>query len=138
MRVVVVGYGMAGARFTDELLATGAACEVTVLAAEPPYNRALLTEVIAGRATTADLRARPRPGVAVCDAAAERLDLRRGVVADSNGDEHPFDHLVLATGATPVVPPVPGLAGGCHTIRTEADAEAVTAGAAGARRAVVL
>ncbi|HEY3001974.1 MAG TPA: nitrite reductase large subunit NirB [Kribbellaceae bacterium] len=142
MRVVVVGYGMAGARFTDELLATGAACEVTVLAAEPPYNRALLTEVIAGRATTADLRARPRPGVTVRDAAAERLDLRRGVVADSNGDEHPFDHLVLATGAAPVVPPVPGLAGGlpagCHTIRTEADAEAVIAGAAGARRAVVL
>ena len=112
MRVVVVGYGMAGMRFTDELLGTGLDCEIAVLAAEPPYNRALLTEVVAGRASAADLRGRPRAGITLYDAVAERLDLRRGVVADSNGDEHPFDHVVLATGAAPLIPAIPGLRNG--------------------------
>jgi NAD(P)H-nitrite reductase len=53
MRVVVVGYGMAGGRVADELRRRGA--EVTVLAAEPhrPYNRILLSSLLAGKTARA-------------------------------------------------------------------------------------
>ena len=50
-RVVVVGNGMVGSRFVEDLLAWTTPGLVTVLGAEhcEPYNRVLLSEVVAGR-----------------------------------------------------------------------------------------
>ena len=52
-QVVVVGNGMVGSRFVEDLLAADRAGRhrVTVLGAEDrePYNRVLLSEVVAGR-----------------------------------------------------------------------------------------
>ena len=54
--IVVVGYGMAGARLASELHARARTCDVTVLGAEPhrAYNRILLSNLVAGQG-------RPRP-----------------------------------------------------------------------------
>lgn len=55
MNVVVIGYGMVGSRFVDELCAinspTAPTLTITVLGAEDtdPYNRVLLSEVVAGQ-----------------------------------------------------------------------------------------
>ena len=84
-RVVVVGGGMVGTRFVDELLAADTArrYEVTVLGAEDyePYNRVLLSEVLAGRADLASLQlpVRQDPRVRVRrGAAVTAVDRRRG------------------------------------------------------------
>lgn len=57
-RVVVVGHGMVGSRFVEELLDRAPeGHDVTVLGAEEyePYNRVLLSEVVAGRIDIASI-----------------------------------------------------------------------------------
>ena len=62
VRIVVVGFGMAGSRLVEDLLARASrdgapALSITVVGAEPypAYNRVLLSEVVAGRADIASL-----------------------------------------------------------------------------------
>lgn len=150
-RVVVVGAGMVGHRFVDELVRgdrTGR-FEIELIGAEEyePYNRILLSEVLAGRA---DLRAL---GLPLPD--ADRVLFRRGVGVDaieveqrevllSDGTRSSYDHLVLATGARAFVPPLPGLGGAdgeprhVHVLRTLDDTRNVAARAMNAKHAVVL
>lgn len=118
-RVVVVGHGMAGARFVQELRARDLSrrFEVTVLGAEPEaaYNRVLLSSVLAGALTPAEIETVPSAWYA-----AEDVELRTGVevaaierrrrrVLTTAGEHVPYDHLVLATGSRPWVPPIDGL-----------------------------
>jgi assimilatory nitrate reductase electron transfer subunit len=152
-KIVVVGAGMVGHRFVDELVradATGR-FSVELIGAEEyePYNRILLSEVLAGRA---DLRALglPLPN-------AERVDFWRGVAVDeidtagrevllSDGTRRSYDHLVLATGARAFVPPLPGLEAGAdsgapkhvHVLRTLDDTRNIAARAMNAKHAIVL
>lgn len=118
-RVVVVGHGMAGARFVQELRTRDPerAHEITVLSAENEvaYNRILLSSVLAGSLTPAEVELVPSAWYA-----AEDVDLRTGVevtrinrarrwVHTSDGETFEYDHLVLATGSRPWIPPVDGL-----------------------------
>ena len=56
-RVVVVGHGMVGSRFVEDLAGRDPAAEITVLGAEDyePYNRVLLSEVVAGKVDVASI-----------------------------------------------------------------------------------
>ncbi|MFL6157425.1 MAG: FAD-dependent oxidoreductase [Marmoricola sp.] len=148
MKVVVVGAGMVGHRFVDELVRGDAdqRFQVELIGAEEyePYNRILLSEVLAGRA---DLRALSLP---LPD--AERVVFRRGVSVDrvdagtrsvllSDGTTSSYDRLVLATGARAFVPPLAGLADQpkhVHVLRTLDDTRNIAARAMNAKHAVVL
>ncbi|MFE6971919.1 FAD-dependent oxidoreductase [Isoptericola sp. NPDC057653] len=151
-RVVVVGHGMVGARLADELARRDAdgALDVTVLGAEPyePYNRVLLSDVVAGRTDVAaialpaadDGRALVRRGTA-----AVAVDRDARVVLADDGGRHPYDDLVLATGAAARLPDVPGLGtdpgalpAGVHALRTLDDAREIVAATVNAPRAVVV
>lgn len=119
-RVVVVGYGMAGARLAEEIRRRDKAGErvaLTVVGAEPhaAYNRVLLSAVVAGSMTPDAVRLQDvdwaerndvdlRLGVSVTavDRAARTVGLSDGVVL-------PYDALVLATGSRAWVPPTEGL-----------------------------
>ncbi len=152
-KIVVVGAGMVGHRFVDELVRADRAGRYAVeLIGEEeyePYNRILLSEVLAGRA---DLRALTLP---LPD--ADRVVFRRGVgvaaidrdageVLLSDGSRTPYDRLVLATGAQAFVPPIAGLAGPgqesnprhVHVLRTLDDCRNIAARAMNAKHAVVL
>ncbi|WP_435738094.1 FAD-dependent oxidoreductase [Cellulosimicrobium sp. PMB13] len=152
-RVVVVGNGMVGARFAQDLVArvgTGAdvaPVAVTVLGAEEyaPYNRVLLSEVVAGKVdlaaiglpATDDARVTVRRGT---EAIAIDRAARRVVTADG---AYPYDAVVLATGAAARVPDVAGLSGpdlprGAHALRTLDDAREIVAASVNARHAVVV
>ncbi|QJW34859.1 FAD-dependent oxidoreductase [Cellulosimicrobium protaetiae] len=154
-RVVVVGNGMVGSRFASDLVARcgtspgTAAVEVTVLGAEEyePYNRVLLSEVVAGKVDVAaiglpgadDARVTVRRGTEAIaiDRAARRVVTGEGV--------YPYDVVVLATGAAARVPDLPGLTDlpgglprGAHALRTLDDAREIVAASLNARHAVVV
>ncbi|NEA40506.1 FAD-dependent oxidoreductase, partial [Streptomyces sp. SID11385] len=142
-RIAVVGAGMAAARFAQQLAEHGADAEVTLYGGEPvaPYNRALVADVLTGLHRPADLalptgEARVRTGneVVALDVAGRTLRL-------ADGSEEPYDDVVLATGANPVLPPLRGLFGpdgglrpGLHALRSLADCARIAADAATARR----
>ncbi|MGN7701737.1 FAD-dependent oxidoreductase [Cellulosimicrobium sp. 22601] len=154
-RVVVIGNGMVGSRFASDLVARcgapagASAVEVTVLGAEEyaPYNRVLLSEVVAGKVDVAaiglpgadDARVTVRRGT---EAIAIDRSARRVVTGDG---AHPYDVVVLATGAAARVPDLPGLTDlpgglprGAHALRTLDDAREIVAASVNARHAVVV
>ncbi|OZV82293.1 FAD/NAD(P)-binding oxidoreductase [Micromonospora echinospora] len=113
-RIVIVGYGMAGARLATELHARPGDHKVTVLGAEPhrAYNRIMLSTLLAGKVDEAD--------VELTDLAGQGADVRTGTavtaidraartVRTTTGEQIGYDHLVLATGSRAVVPPLAGL-----------------------------
>lgn len=138
-RLVIVGNGHAAHRLTAELHRRGFPGSVTVLGAEPvaAYNRVMLPSVLAGTLPGDALTlpdpppgVRVRPGVTVL-----AVDRSHREVLGSDGRRHPYDLLVLATGARPVVPALPGirhadgtLATSVRTIRSLADCSELTAG----------
>ncbi len=147
-RLVVVGAGMAAAATVEAALRHAPdRFEVTIVGAEShaPYNRVLLSGVLAGAIGEQELALRhPRWW------ADRQVDLRLGVAARgldttaqsvelADGERIEYDDLVLATGSAPFVPPVPGTGlDGVHVFRTRADAQAILVGARTARRAVVI
>lgn len=106
MRVVIIGYGMAGSRLARELGRHG--IDVTVFGAEPhhAYNRVLLSSLLAGTRSAVDIGLPAPP---------DHVDVRLGEpVTDIDIDARTvngigYDALVLATGAEALIPPVPGL-----------------------------
>ncbi|MGI8537665.1 MAG: nitrite reductase large subunit NirB [Mycobacteriales bacterium] len=146
--LVVVGHGMVGHRLVEVAVERGLddGWDVVVHAAEPvpAYDRVGLSSWFRG--TTAaelclvsdgffdhpalDLRL-DDPVVAV-DVAARTVTSQRGTVTS-------YDALVLATGSTAFVPPVPGATGqGRFVYRTLDDLEQIRAAAQGARTGAVV
>jgi NAD(P)H-nitrite reductase large subunit len=152
-RVVVVGNGMAAVRLVEELVARGTSHRVTVLGEErhAPYNRILLSAVLEGTHRLEALTLRDphwyagngvdlRLGVRVRD-----LDRQQREVVLADGERVGYDHLVLATGAIPTLPPVRGLvrADGrlhdrVHAFRSLDDCLRLLGALGRARRAVVV
>ncbi|MFL6114396.1 MAG: FAD-dependent oxidoreductase, partial [Catenulispora sp.] len=100
-RVVVAGAGLAGHEFVRRLLADPAFDgTITWHAGEPgrPYNRVLLTDLLAGLHTP--------EAISLPALSDPRLTVRRDPLSAIRTAE--FDRLVLATGADPVIPPVRG------------------------------
>ena len=148
--IVVIGYGMVGSRFVEDLTAadTEGTHLVTVLGEEAcePYNRVLLSDVVAGsRGLSAiTLPSSPHPRVTVQRGVAVRsIDRERQDVVLTDDSRIPYDELVIATGAAARVPPIPGIAGpslpgGVHVLRSIDAAREIIAATLNARRAIVL
>jgi len=147
-RLVVVGNGMAGVKTLEHLFELAPErYDITVFGAEPHpnYNRILLSPVLAGEMTTADIVLNgldwySAHGIALhLGKRAVRVDRVRRVVVADDGTEAPYDRLLIATGSTPVVLPVPGNAlPGVLTYRDLADTGAMIRAAAQFRCAVVI
>lgn len=145
-RVVVIGAGMVGSRFADELSRLDDSISIDVLGDESfePYNRVLLTELLAGRVDLAGIALPQADGDQVRiwqGEAAVEVDRERQVVRTEN-NEFPYDHLVFATGARARVIPIPGLRdglpGGAHVLRNLNDARDIAAATLNAKKAVVI
>ena len=146
MHVVVIGHGMVGSRFVDELVSRTEDASVTVLGAEhhEPYNRVLLSELVAGRigATSLTLPAPANRQVTVHrGVAGVEVDRHARTVTASDARVLAYDVLVLATGARARIPDITGLdplPAHVHPLRTVDDAHAIVAAARTGTRAVVI
>jgi nitrite reductase (NADH) large subunit len=147
-RLVVVGNGMAGLRFLEELVRCAPGrFEVTVVGAEPEpaYNRVLLSSLLSGDIGASDVQLRPREwyaehGIAlVSGQAARALDAVARTVTVGNGAVLGFDRLVLATGSDAIRLPLPGKElAGVMTFRSLADIAGLERAAAAGQPAVVI
>lgn len=118
-RVVLVGYGPVGARLIDGLLPAvrDGRLDLTVVGAETDdvYNRVLLAEYAVGRADRerldlADRRVAEEAGVRfLLGTTVVGVDRDTRIVRTHDGDELPYDRLVLATGARANVPTLAGM-----------------------------
>ena len=140
-RLVIVGYGMAGARLVEELDRHAAdRFRVTVIGDEPAYNRIMLSAVLAGDSTAEAIRlasgaaveTRIGDPVAAIDRDARRLRLASGATVG-------YDTLVLASGSTPILLPIPGKdIDGVVSFRAMGDVDAMLSRAGQGGKAVVI
>ncbi|MGW1641837.1 NAD(P)/FAD-dependent oxidoreductase [Streptomyces lavendulae] len=146
--LVVVGHGMVGHRLVREVRERDRTdgWRVLLLAEEsrPAYDRIALSSCARGRdpgeltlegaAFTDDDRVRARLSSPVV-----RVDRAARTVVCADGTGSRYDALVLATGARPFVPPVPGAdLPGCHVYRTLDDVASIRSRARPGRPAVVV
>jgi 3-phenylpropionate/trans-cinnamate dioxygenase ferredoxin reductase subunit len=146
--IVVVGGGLASARFATEYRAAGGEAPVTILSSEedPPYHRPPLTKgFLRGEVERDGTYVRPAEEYEDdivelrLNVVAERIDPEKHVVVLEGGEDVPYGTLVLATGARPRPLPLPGAdLVGVHTYRFLPDAATVRGAAEEAHSAIVI
>jgi nitrite reductase (NADH) large subunit len=146
--LVVIGNGMAAMRTVEELLKLAPQLyDITVFGAEPHgnYNRILLSPLLAGEKAFDDIVLHARDWYAAHGIAlhagdpVEHIDRRRRSVRARSGLEVHYDRLLIATGSTPFMLPIPGARReGVVAFRDLADVETMLAAARAHRRAVVV
>ncbi len=146
-KLVVVGNGMAGVACVEQILKRQHDFDITIFGDETHanYNRILLSMVLAGEKSADDIiindvdwyqenGIRARLGVRI-----ENIDRARRVVIDDDGGETEFDKLILATGSTAFIPPIPGVdKANVHVFRTLDDTHALMSKARKGCKAVVI
>ncbi|WP_019424028.1 nitrite reductase large subunit NirB [Paenibacillus sp. OSY-SE] len=116
LQLVVIGNGMAGMNAVEQLMKLTDSCDITVIGQEPHpnYNRIMLSYVLDGSKTMDDIVINPRAwydeaGITLhTGTTATRVDTTRRVVVMDNGHEVGYDRVIIATGSTPFILPVPG------------------------------
>jgi 3-phenylpropionate/trans-cinnamate dioxygenase ferredoxin reductase subunit len=129
---VIVGAGLAGAKAAETLRDEGFAGRLVLAGdeAELPYERPPLSkQYLTGEAERDSAHVRPREFYAERDielvtAAAAELDAVEHRVALADGRVLAYDRLLIATGASPRRPPIPGIEQ-ARTLRTLPDADAL-------------
>ena len=134
-RIVIVGASLAGLRAAEALREKGFNGSLTIIGDEPhePYDRPPLSkQVLKGWVPAANTKL---PRLRRVDAdwklgvAAVGLDRINHVVKLGNGEEVPYDRLLIATGtrARPWPNPEEGALKGVFTVRTVEDADGLSA-----------
>lgn len=144
--IVVVGAGPVGVRATAELLRRCPDRDIVLYGEEDvePYDRVQLSALLMGDVAEERLfdglrlPATPRLarhlGVRITG-----IDRGQRLLRDSRGGQQPYGTLVLATGSSPHVPDIPGIAlPGVFRFRNWRDAQLLCARRLRSRRAVVL
>ncbi len=117
LKLVMVGNGMAGVRTLEEIIKIAPdVYDITVFGAEPHpnYNRILLSPVLAGEQTVQDIVLNDYDWYAENKITLHvgkkivQIDRARRVVIADDGTTAAYDRLLLATGSTPFILPVPG------------------------------
>jgi nitrite reductase (NADH) large subunit len=154
-KLVVIGNGMAGARFVEELISRGGRdlYDIAIFGDEPygNYNRILLSSVLGGGHQAEDIFINPLSWYVENEinfhagVRATAIDPRRKAVTGAGGVVEHYDTLVIATGSSALVPPIAGLKrqsgtfkGGVFVFRTLDDCNAILNCAAAVKKAAVI
>ena len=147
-RVVIVGASLAGGRAAEQLRRGGWTGSITLLGAEPerPYDRPPLSKkLIRGQIDEAKLFFRASTWYdehqieVVLGSRARALHTTAREVEVEGGRRVPFDHLIIATGASARTLTCEGASlAGVHVLRSLEDARAIRAEVSAKRRVVVV
>ncbi len=166
-RLVVIGNGMAGARVVEEILKRAAdAFEIVMFGAEPygNYNRILLSNVLNQSQKPEEIFINPltwyqennihlHAGVKAVKidtarrcvigyplpAQVNAYDFSDGLFTKDATVTEPYDHVIIATGSRPFVPPIEGQGlPGVFLFRTIDDCRRIAEFAHGCRKAAVI
>ena len=117
MAYVIIGAGPAGVVAAETLAKTAPGAEVILLGgeADPPYSRMAIPYVLTGIIDHGGTHLRKEAGhyeklgITYRQGVAEEIDPKAKKVKLAGGGEQAYDKLLIATGASPIKPPVPGL-----------------------------
>ncbi|MCC4797389.1 nitrite reductase large subunit [Enterovibrio norvegicus] len=141
-RIVVIGNGMVGHRFIDELSQKNsdiqfddAPYEIMTFSEEPrlAYDRVQLSSFFSGKDAddlmlTSENEYKEKGITYFLNEKVVSIQRENKLVVTDQGREIAYDSLVLATGSYPFVPPIPGNEQPhCHVYRTIEDLEAIRA-----------
>ncbi|KUI99642.1 nitrite reductase large subunit NirB [Vibrio sp. MEBiC08052] len=147
-KLVVVGNGMVGHRFIEDLMRRDGTnhIEMTVLSEEPrlAYDRVHLSSYFEN--DNADALTLVSPGFyrehqiqVLLGEQAVRIDCEKQFVVAASGEQIAFDKLILATGSYPWVPPIQGADNpDCFVYRTIDDLDAIKACADRSQKGAVI
>jgi 3-phenylpropionate/trans-cinnamate dioxygenase ferredoxin reductase component len=135
---VIVGAGMAGGKAAETLREEGFDGRIVLLGAEPerPYERPPISKKsLRGEAERGGVYLQEDAGwyeehdvELRASATADSLDVGGRAVVLADGERVSYDALLLATGAEPKRPPIPGVdLDGVHVLRTFADSDTLRA-----------
>src|SRR5579863_7481870 len=133
-KLVVVGNGMAGVACIEQILKLSRDFDITVFGDETHvnYNRILLSSVLAGDKSADDIilndlnwyqsnGIRARLGIKITG-----VDRENHLITDEDGGVTEYDKLILATGSSVFIPPIPGVdKKNVHVFRTLDDTRAL-------------
>lgn len=134
--VVIIGAGGAGIAAAKSLRKHAPATQIILISEEPelPYYRLKLTRYLAGEIGREDLFIYPdswyreRDIELLLGTEVSRLNPEENVVELADGTRVPFGKLLLASGAHPFIPPIPGAnRAGVTSLRTIQDVDYVLA-----------
>ena len=116
-RILLVGNGMVGHKFCELFSRHARRAEYSLLVfgeeRRPAYDRVHLSAYFAdrdaGKLALADAAWYAERGIELrCGERVVGADTEAKTVTTAAGEVHPYDYLVLATGSSPFVPPIPG------------------------------
>ena len=129
-RVVSIGCSGCGALAALMLKKLKPSLEVTII--REPQEKGLLTRCATPYICCGDVMVDPsykddsiftEKGIRLVNLTAVGIDREEKIVTTTDGNTYPYDKLVLATGAKPIMPPIPGIdLPGVFTLRTSGDA----------------
>ncbi len=135
MHHIILGTGPAGVIAADTLRHQDANAKITLIGEEdePPYSRMAIPYFLSKQIDEQGTYLRQEPvdhyknqGIDVIRARAGAVDANNKSITLEDGGEVRYDRLLLATGASPIRPPIEGInLPGVHTCWTLADARAI-------------
>ncbi|ADC49157.1 NasB nitrate/nitrite reduction [Alkalihalophilus pseudofirmus OF4] len=147
-RLVVIGNGMAGVHCLEEIFKLQPdRFDVTIFGSEPHfnYNRILLSSVLQGSAKIRDITLNDRNWYEknriqlYTSETVTEIDHQQKCIRTNQNKEVQYDKVIIATGSTPFILPVPGAEKeGVHTFRTIEDCTQMMESAKRYKKAVVI
>lgn len=117
-KLVVIGNGMAGVKCVEEIINLEPDMyEIVIYGTEPRpnYNRIMLSKVLQGEHSIQDIIINDwtwyaEHNIRLCTGeTVHRIDPRTKFIETETGKKESYDILILATGSSPFIPPIPGI-----------------------------
>ncbi|WP_315372094.1 nitrite reductase large subunit NirB [Paenibacillus xylanexedens] len=117
-KLVIIGNGMAGVKCVEEIIALEPdTYEIVIYGNEPRpnYNRIMLSKVLQGEHSLQDIIINDwtwyaEHHIRLCTGeTVHRIDTRGKYIETESGLKETYDVLILATGSSPFIPPIPGI-----------------------------
>ncbi|MEK4662410.1 nitrite reductase large subunit NirB [Priestia sp. FSL H7-0729] len=117
-KLVIIGNGMAGVKCVEEIIALEPdTYEIVIYGNEPRpnYNRIMLSKVLQGEHSLQDIIINDwswyaERHIRLCAGeTVHRIDTRGKYIETESGLRETYDVLILATGSSPFIPPIPGM-----------------------------